>query len=342
MTDTDDMSREKKTRMENVSWRRVINIAGLVVLIAIVLPFVVYTVPQVVGADHSYVVLSGSMAPTISTGDVIIVDSVDASQVQKGDIVTYGGERPTTHRVIEVTEQDGTPAFRTEGDANENPDRQLVTPDELHGKVMSIGGQLLIIPYIGYLIEFAGTEIGFIALFIMPLVLLVVSEVWHISSLRRTSSDASNANGSKTTTTEPTDEDTHHGSPNIDSIERSESSDSAIAFSAAELRLGLVGFGAFLAYSVWVTYATGEVWAFSVAGSVAAAFLLLTGLYVTGGSTDRENEGVDRRQISAADGGTAIPDGSSLDVDLNEEIDSLKEAVGQDGDDDSGGGETYD
>ena len=61
---------------ERVPWWSIANVIGVLLLIAVVLPFVIYTVPQVVGAEHSYVVLSGSMEPTVDTGSVIVIDDV--------------------------------------------------------------------------------------------------------------------------------------------------------------------------------------------------------------------------------------------------------------------------
>jgi len=61
-------------------WRAV-RIVGLILLIALVLPFVAYAVPQVAGAEHSFVVLSGSMEPSISPGDVVLVAGVQPDAV---------------------------------------------------------------------------------------------------------------------------------------------------------------------------------------------------------------------------------------------------------------------
>ncbi|TKX83266.1 hypothetical protein EXE43_25160, partial [Halorubrum sp. SS5] len=74
MTDENTSSTTTDSPFADVSWRRIANIVGLMILVAIVVPFVVFAVPQVVGADQSYVVLSGSMEPAMSPGDVIIVN----------------------------------------------------------------------------------------------------------------------------------------------------------------------------------------------------------------------------------------------------------------------------
>ena len=107
---------------ERTDLRTVLHAAGAVLLVGVVLLFGVTAVPQVVGADHSYVVLSPSMRPMLEPGDVTIVDDVDPATIAAGDVITFelGDESSrTTHRVVEVVEQDGERFFRTKGDANE-------------------------------------------------------------------------------------------------------------------------------------------------------------------------------------------------------------------------------
>lgn len=330
MTDSDNSTATTDQDRRDIPWRRIANIVGLVLLVAIVVPFVVFTVPQVAGADQSYVVLSGSMEPAMSPGDVIIVNSVPASAIERNNVITFGGqgdETPTTHRVIGVVEQDGTTAFRTQGDANEDPDGSLVTPDQVQGKVLSPGGYLLVIPLIGYLINFAGTQSGVVLFVALPVLLLVLNEIWNvIASARSTpdtggSSDAETEGGTGAASTaetvkrepKPTDlsetetpemTEQHNGT-----TAASGEADTGISFTAAELQLGLGVNAAFLAYSVWVVYGiwtayeTVETWALGVAGGVGASFLLLGGLYVFGGDdpTDGGEPGSDSASNSRPD-----------------------------------------
>ncbi len=178
-----DNTEEDGSLVQQIPWRRIANVAGLVLLLIVVVPFLVYAVPQVVGAEQSYVVLSASMEPTMSPGDAILIDDTPAAEIQQGDIITFasgGSGQPTTHRVIEVVERNGETAFMTQGDNVEDPDQSLVTPAELEGRVLSVGGYPVIIPLIGHVIFFASTTQGLITLLIVPLALLVVSEIWDI------------------------------------------------------------------------------------------------------------------------------------------------------------------
>ncbi|MFB1065178.1 signal peptidase I [Natrinema sp. H-ect4] len=162
-------------------WRAV-RIVGLILLIALVLPFVAYAVPQVAGAEHSFVVLSGSMEPSISPGDVVLVAGVQPDAVEEGDVITYQrseGESPTTHRVIEVDDSGTEVQFRTKGDANDDPDQTAIAADQLIGRVT------VTIPEIGHVITFVNTPVGFGLLVALPLVSFVLSEAWELRSKRQ-------------------------------------------------------------------------------------------------------------------------------------------------------------
>lgn len=159
------------------SARRVAATLVVVVLVAAIVPFVVFAVPQVVGADYGYVILSGSMEPTVSAGDVVIVDASAAIEV--GDVITFddGNTVSTTHRVVAI--EDGQ--YVTQGDANQNPDAQRVAPGDVLGRVV------LMIPFIGHVILWVNTPTGYVSLVVAPLVVLVASEL--LAWVRRDSGD---------------------------------------------------------------------------------------------------------------------------------------------------------
>ena len=71
--------------------------------------------------------LTGSMAPSIEPGDVVVSTPLDVQDVEVGMVITYhipiDDHRVVTHRVIEVDHTaDGTVSVRTQGDANDAPD----------------------------------------------------------------------------------------------------------------------------------------------------------------------------------------------------------------------------
>lgn len=141
----------------------------VIALLVLVLGFNLYSLyqrninnsrfPMVLGYGYA-VVASGSMEPTLSKGDLVIVRQESA--YEKGNIITFiqaGDQRTTTHRIVEV--EDGR--FVTQGDANNLVDESIVA-EQIFGKVV------LTLPLIGYLIQSASTPLGLlviIALFLL-------------------------------------------------------------------------------------------------------------------------------------------------------------------------------
>jgi signal peptidase I len=86
------------------------------------------------------VVLSGSMSPTIRTGDLIYdseVTASEASRLHAGEIITFrlapGSEETITHRIHAVKSVGGNVLYQTKGDANKAPDAGLVAPSQVVG-----------------------------------------------------------------------------------------------------------------------------------------------------------------------------------------------------------------
>ncbi|MEM4592901.1 MAG: signal peptidase I [Sulfolobales archaeon] len=123
------------------------------------------------------VVTSGSMSPTISVGDLVIVHAVGGYNVEVGDIIAYAmeGRQVVVHRVIAT----GSDWVRTKGDANPDPDPFLVSYRDILGKVV------FIVPRVGYLAIVFQTG-GWVAYSSIAMVLAVVLSVAYVS--RRTRS----------------------------------------------------------------------------------------------------------------------------------------------------------
>jgi signal peptidase I len=115
---------------------------------AILLTFVSLSATGIVTAQ---VILTGSMEPTLSPGDVVIELSADRKNPKVGDIVTYVGRRidgttvgTFTHRVIGFDEKNN---LITQGDANPTPDTQHPVKEDL------VGVALFSIPMVGSLLS---------------------------------------------------------------------------------------------------------------------------------------------------------------------------------------------
>jgi signal peptidase len=145
-------------------------LAGICLLL--VIPILIYGFPFLVGADCSYTVMSGSMSPALSPGDLIIVKGEEPINV--GDVVTVeSGEFTYTHRVVEKLEGD---LFRLKGDANEDPDPNLVEASQVIGKVV------LVFPF-----SHLYTPYGFAFALLVPAALIIGKQVYtiHQSTKRR-------------------------------------------------------------------------------------------------------------------------------------------------------------
>lgn len=185
-------------RVGAVDWRRAASVVGLVVILLVAGAFVASAVPQLVGADSSYVVQSDSMSPTIDAGAVVFVSDASPGAVSEGDVITYertvdGEFRRVTHRVVEVRDSGGDRQFVTKGDANEDPDPRPVSAGQVTGRVM------FSLPLIGYVVAFAGTQLGLAALVVIPALALLVSELWALyRKAQSNGSEPSDSGGERT------------------------------------------------------------------------------------------------------------------------------------------------
>lgn len=106
--------------------------------------FVISTILIKISGMDFYIVLSGSMNPTIKTGSMVLIDTHKENH-EVGDVITYKIEdQLVTHRIVEIKNE----MYRTKGDANSTPDFNLITKKQILGNV------IFVIPGLGYLISF--------------------------------------------------------------------------------------------------------------------------------------------------------------------------------------------
>ena len=150
------------------------SIAFIILLLAAMIMYKANTDPDKVPDVFGYkpmIVLSGSMETSIYTGDLVFVKIVDTDTFQVGDIVAFRNEKNTvtTHRIIEIVNENGQTYFRTKGDANNAEDANLVSMDDVEGiYIWRIAG-------FGNFLMFMKEPIGLI---LVLLVILVVGLLW--------------------------------------------------------------------------------------------------------------------------------------------------------------------
>lgn len=107
-------------------------------------------VPDIFGYKPM-IVLSGSMETSIYTGDLVFVKNVDTSTLKEQDVIAFRNESDTvtTHRIVDIVEQDGQQYFQTKGDNNDANDADLVSMDDVEGiyvfKIPKLGSALMVI-----------------------------------------------------------------------------------------------------------------------------------------------------------------------------------------------------
>lgn len=287
-----------------VSVRRVASVAATVLGVLLVGAFVVQAAPGIVGADASYVVLSGSMEPAISPGDAVVVKDVDPGSIESGSVITFvraEGETPITHRVVEVLDREDGLAFRTAGDANEGPDPEPVPAENVTGEVW------FVLPYVGHVVLFANTPTGFAVLVGLPVTAFVVSELYDALASDESTAQPSDVSEDEFTFGDHAADDAAGDAP----TKSSSSDDGAVTLTTQDLRLSTVGFVALAVYSGYVASLDPTPVRVAVFAAAAMVVVFVAWLFVAGGeSTAREREAAgdalaDGGETDGGDGGDA-------------------------------------
>ena len=111
------------------------------------------------------IVLSGSMKPAFSAGDLLIIRKQDS--YQKDEIVTFEDSGAlTTHRIIGQTPE----GFTTKGDYNNAPDKETVSPEQIKGALV------LLVPRVGSFFLFLRSPLVLLLLLAAGLALLFLPD----------------------------------------------------------------------------------------------------------------------------------------------------------------------
>lgn len=127
-------------------------------------------------------VVTGSMEPTISTNEYVLVKKVDVDSLKKDDIIAYYSEEPDVrdmiviHRILNVLPDGG---FITKGDANETADTRPVKEDKIVGKYCGRVGIL------NFILSFMDFRKILMLLVIIPMFLASIYEANSIRKLTK-------------------------------------------------------------------------------------------------------------------------------------------------------------
>ena len=157
----------KNKRMTKKIFKYIIlNILIILFIINLILSFEENT--HILGI-YMFNIVSGSMEPTLEINDVVIVQRCAVSKLRKGDIITFQQEgRTISHRILDITQENGTIKFQTQGDNNEIPDSDKIEPGQVYGKV------LFRVKKIGKIVNYIQNARGIISIVIFTIIVYIL------------------------------------------------------------------------------------------------------------------------------------------------------------------------
>ena len=134
------------SKKEHLGIKKAMSVSGYLVAILLI----VFAGFSFTGNVKARIVLTGSMSPAISVGDVIVTVPITQKEPQIDDVIAYQAKRFNgenvavfSHRIIGGDIENG---FIVKGDANKSPDPQKPKAGDILGVV------LFTIPFIGNLL----------------------------------------------------------------------------------------------------------------------------------------------------------------------------------------------
>lgn len=172
-TETAEQSKQTKQKKSNPILKA-ISIATKTVLwalIVITLTLLLITVASrktdILGY-RMYIIMSGSMEPTIHVKDAIITKQID--EPKNGDIIAFeNGNMITVHRIIKVYTEGDNRLYQTKGDNNNADDPGLVQKTQVKGKVKYV------LPFVGRAVLFLQSHFIVLILAIGIIVIIIIA-----------------------------------------------------------------------------------------------------------------------------------------------------------------------
>lgn len=151
-------------------------IAALVIYIAF-LAIQKFSDSGSIGGYRLYTIVTGSMEPELTVGDVILVEETSFEELELKDVITYESKAAgmegmiVTHRIVDLNKE--TKELITRGDANQADD-PVINYDQVQGKVSY---KFILISLLTKLVR---NKIGFYFIVFVPLVLVIFLEIADI------------------------------------------------------------------------------------------------------------------------------------------------------------------
>lgn len=161
-------------------------ITSLIVFFSVMLFLSFYKgqTPNIFGYEIKNVT-SGSMEPTIKTGSLIVVKPITTDELQVNDIITFKDNENkvlTTHRIVDVINDNDGLKFKTKGDANEVEDNGYIPSYAVVGKVI-------------FKISFLGAFFSFLKEYTIVIIILAFFVVLVLEKIKNSGLKKINAEG---------------------------------------------------------------------------------------------------------------------------------------------------
>lgn len=167
--------------------KSILKLANFIVIACIVMLALYFISSKISGISgyQSFVVKSGSMEPSIMTGDIIISKLKTPETVYNvNDVITYnvtdkGEDKIVTHRIVKIISDGNNPNYQTKGDANRTEDNGNILRSQIIGKTVYT------IPKMGYIVSYTKTLPGLIMLLLLPASLYIIDELIRLRNAKR-------------------------------------------------------------------------------------------------------------------------------------------------------------
>lgn len=176
------MNAQKNDKKKPILYTKIIGfVINLVSVILVIIGLLIAVTLIPINGNYKIMsVMSGSMAPSIPVGSLIVIKPSQDYQV--GDVISFSPSDPkskkdnVTHRIYSIVTKNDIKLFETKGDANENPDIGFVTSERIIGK------QLFSIALLGYILSYVKTLPGLILIILLPSIIIIFDEIRKIRS----------------------------------------------------------------------------------------------------------------------------------------------------------------
>ena len=169
----------------------VVNTISVIIIVfaVIVLLVVVMTpkgqAPSILGYSF-FRVMTGSMEPEMPVNSLIVVEKTPVQDLEPGDVISFYSRDPSlagevnTHRIVDISNEEGARLFQTKGDANNVPGRYITREEDVIGKVVFTS------LFAGKLIRLASNPVIFLPFIVLPMAVMLIHSIYKSYRIAKT------------------------------------------------------------------------------------------------------------------------------------------------------------